>query len=47
MKIPAFFKLLNKKIEKYDKAVSNPFETVNVPITIIWVEEDKSKNLRD
>lgn len=41
MKIKSFFKLLNKKIKKYDKAVSNPFEPTTLPITLIWVEEDK------
>lgn len=41
MKIKSFFKLLNKKIKKYDKATSNPFEPSPLPITLVWVEEDK------
>ena len=44
MKIKSFFKLLNRKINKYNKAVSNPFETVHIPITLVWVEEDKQEN---
>ena len=38
MKAAAFFKILNKKIEKYDRLYSNPF-TRPQPITIIWVQE--------
>ena len=25
------------KINKYNKAASNPFETAKVPITLIWI----------
>ena len=39
MKVVKFFKILNKKIEKYDKMASNPF-TMPQPIILIWVEED-------
>lgn len=50
MRIKSFFKLLNKKIHKYDKAVSNPFKSVPLPITLVWVEEydfkKNDKNLR-
>jgi hypothetical protein len=43
MKIFAFIKLLNKKINKYDKLTSNPFGTPQ-PITLVWVENnDKSQ----
>ena len=37
MNIPAFFKILNKKIEKYDKIASNPFLKPQ-SIVLIWVE---------
>ena len=38
MKISTFFKILNKKIEQYDKVTSNPFEMPQ-PIILIWVED--------
>ena len=38
MKISTFFKILNRKIEKYDKKATNPF-TVPQPIVLIWVED--------
>ena len=41
MKIPAFFKLLNQKINKYEKAVSNPFGIVHTSVTLIWIENEK------
>ena len=41
MRIKSFFKLLNKKINKYDKAVSNPFEAVPITITLVWVENEQ------
>lgn len=41
MKASTFFKILNKKIEKYDKMATNPF-TVPQPIVFIWVEEDSN-----
>ena len=40
MKVHSFFKLLNMKIKKYDKAIPNPFGTAQVPVTLIWVEDD-------
>ena len=43
MKVTSFFKLLNRKINKYDKAISNPFETPPLPIVIVWVEESENK----
>ena len=39
MKVKSFFKLLNRKINKYDKATSNPFEAPPLPIILVWVEE--------
>ena len=42
MKVSTFFKILNKKIEKYDKMATNPF-TQPQPIVIIWVEDNDSK----
>ena len=44
MKFAKFFKILNKKIEKYDKMTSNPFVRPNSPITLVWVEDEKKKN---
>ena len=41
MRIKSFFKLLNKKINKYDKAVSNPFEAAPITITLVWVENEQ------
>ena len=38
MKISAFFKILNKKIEKYDKMATNPFLEPQ-PIVLVWIEE--------
>ncbi len=43
MKVKSFFKLVNQKINKYDKAASNPFEAIPLKITLVWVEEDKDK----
>lgn len=43
MKVKSFFKLLNRKIRKYDKMATNPFEGVPVSITLVWVEEDSIK----
>ena len=40
MKVKSFFKLLNRKIKKYDKATSNPFEAIPLPITLVWEEEE-------
>jgi hypothetical protein len=38
MKVSSFFKILNKKIEKYNKMATNPF-TIPQPIVLIWVED--------
>ncbi len=38
-----FFKILNRKINKYDKLTSNPF-TIPQPITLIWVEDNEKEN---
>ena len=38
MKVSSFFKILNKKIEKYDKMATNPFLNTR-QVVIIWVEE--------
>lgn len=43
MKVYGFLKLLNMKIKKYEKAVSNPFTRPNIPITIIWVENNNKE----
>ena len=43
MKVKSFFNLLNRKINKYNKATSNPFEAPPLPIVIVWVEEPENK----
>ena len=45
MKVYQFFKILNRKINKYDKLTSNPF-TISQPITLIWIE-DNCNNKKD
>ena len=40
MKINNFFKILNKKIEWYNKKAINPF-TYPHPFAIIWIEESE------
>lgn len=40
MKFVKFLKILNKKIEKYDRLThTNPFKTPLRHYTIVWVEE--------
>ena len=46
MKIKGFLKLLNRKIIKYDKAASNPFEATPLTITLVWVENDASAGMK-
>ncbi len=46
MKIKGFLKLLNRKINKYDKAASNPFEATPLTITLVWVENDASAGMK-
>ena len=43
MRINSFFKILNRKINKYDKLATNPF-TDNGRMIIVWVEEAKTKD---
>ena len=48
MKVSTFFKILNRKIEQYDKMAFNPF-TIPQPIVLIWTEDtdvnfDSNKN---
>ena len=38
MKISSFFKILNKKIEKYDKMASNPFMS-SPAFVLVWIDE--------
>lgn len=49
MKFVKFLKLLNKKVDKYDKLThTNPFSYPLRNYTIVWVEDtDKSFPLRD
>ena len=42
MKVKSFFKLLNRKIKKYDNASKNPFGTMPISITLVWVEDEKA-----
>ena len=44
MKAIEFFKTLKAKINKYDKAVSNPFEPANTKIILIWIEDEKDSS---
>ena len=37
-KLSSFFKILNKKIDKYDKLATNPF-TKPQRIVIVWIED--------
>lgn len=43
MKVSTFFKILNRKIERYDKMASNPF-TIPQPVVIIWVENAENSS---
>lgn len=43
MKVSTFFKILNKKIEKYDRLATNPF-TNPQPIVLVWVEDACEKD---
>ena len=38
-KISSFFKILNNKINKYDKLATNPF-TKPQRIVIVWIEDE-------
>ena len=42
MKVSTFFKILNKKIEKYDKMATNPFSQPQ-SIVIVWIEDFEDK----
>lgn len=42
MKINSFFKILNRKINMYDKMATNPF-TERERMIIVWVEEEKKR----
>lgn len=53
MKLIAYAKLLNRKINSIDKKAKNPFLDYNAPLnpfrrpiynTLVWVEEDENKN---
>ena len=47
MKVNSFFKILNRKINMYDKLASNPFME-NTRFVIVWIEDDtESKTLKD
>ena len=40
MKFVKFLKLINKKIDKYDRlAHTNPFELARRNYTIVWIED--------
>ena len=38
MKLNSFFKILNRKINKYDKIAHNPFTDMN-RVIVVWVED--------
>ena len=40
MKISSFFKILNRKIDRYDRLATNPF-TDPKKVIIVWVEDTK------
>ena len=44
MKATTFFKILNRKIQKYDKMASNLFEKPQ-KIVLIWIEEDNDTDI--
>ncbi len=44
MNINSFFKVLNKKINNYDKIAINPFIDKN-KMVIVWIEECNYDNL--
>lgn len=44
MTLSGFFRLVKRKINKYDKYTQNPFSNPKpIPITIVWVEKDEYK----
>lgn len=44
MQMTSFLKLLNRKINQYDKLASNPFLNNPVSVTIVWVEDESGEN---
>ena len=44
MKISSFFKILNEKINKYDKIATNPF-TQKERIIVVWIEDDENTDI--
>ena len=46
MKVCNFFKILNKKIEKYDNMAKNPF-IMPQPIVLIWVENEQINTTKE
>ena len=44
MRLNSFFKLLNRKINMYDKLATNPF-TDSKRLIVVWVEEIEDNNL--
>jgi len=50
MTLDKFFKILNKKINKYNELAQNSYYTnpfaVNKRITISWVEDTKDEDLK-
>ncbi len=47
MKVFSFFKLLNRKIKKYEKYTSNPFCQTRESVTIVWVENPENDSKKD
>ena len=46
MQVTTFFKLLNRKIEQYNKIAKNPFMQPQ-SIVIVWVEEPTKEEKED
>ena len=47
MTLSSFFRLVKKKINKYDKYTKNPFgNSLPIPITIVWIENDKKEKYK-
>lgn len=44
MKINSFFKILNRKINSYDKITSNPF-LYKRKVIVVWVEDSECSNI--
>ena len=46
MKLVNFFRLLKRKVNKYDYCLPNPFSQPH-PVTVIWVENQTEEKVRN